>query len=150
MLQFLLPEELEVFPVMDYDLVCQAIGKYPFTRYKSTRFAELGAYPLLVPVTNNDLNASLYFLIKHFTHREDILLEYSIPVYRTMIRSGRGVGFSIKHCYADQISTYINDVASVVIEEDVKIQLLCIYTGTAPLPPQVQFFLDHLRAHIQL
>lgn len=146
-----IPASLTTFPLIDYQLVCQATSKYPCTRHKTTTFQELVPYPLIVPVMFNDLSASLYSLIEHFTHRDNITLEYSVPVYRAMIRSGRGIGFSIKHPYEEQISTHIPDLPSVILTEDVKIQLCCLYRAnpdshSAP----TQYFLNYLHNTIQI
>ena len=147
---FDIPDDYTVFPIIDYQLVCQATGKYPITRHKTVTFAELSAYPLIVPIMFNDLNASLYDLIKYYTHAADLRVEYSIPVYRTMVRSGLGIGFSIKHRYEEQISTNIPDMPSIAISENIAIQLFCIYSNAATKASAVEYFIDYLKSCTQL
>lgn len=147
---FDIPDDYIAFPIVDYQLVCQATQKYPITRHKTVTFAELSPYPLIVPIMYNDQNASLYDLVQYYTHAANIRGEYSIPVYRTMIHSGLGIGFSIKHSYDEQISTYIADLPSIIISDDVKFQLLCIYSDTAARSSAVQYFIDYLKSCTQV
>ena len=98
----------------------------------------------------NDLNASSYALIQYHTHSQNIHGEYSLPVYRTMIRSGLGVGFSLKHNYEEQISTYITDLPSIAISDNIKIPLLCIYDQTVQHTSAVQYFIDYLKSCTQV
>ena len=147
---FEIPDGYTAFPIVDYQLVCQATSKYPLTRHKTVTFAELSAYPLIVPIMFNDLNASLYDLIQYYTHAADLRGEYSIPVYRTMVRSGLGIGFTIKHSYEEQISTYIADLPSIVISNDVKIQLFCLYSNHVSHTSAAQYFIDYLQSCTQV
>ena len=147
---FDIPEKYTAFPVVDYQLVCQATNKYPITRHKTVTFAELTAYPLIVPIMFNDQNASLYDLIQYYAHGADIRGEYSIPVYQAMVRSGLGIGFSLKHPFDEQISTYIPTLPSVTITDDVKIQLYCIYDSIPSDCPAVQYFIDYLKNRTQV
>lgn len=147
---FDIPEGYASFSILDYKLVCQAIPKHPITRHKTISFAELSSYPLIVPILYNDLNASSYALIQYHTHSQNIHGEYSLPVYRTMIRSGLGVGFSLKHNYEEQISTYITDLPSIAISDNIKIPLLCIYDQTVQHTSAVQYFIDYLKSCTQV
>lgn len=147
---FDIPEEYAAFPILDYQMVCQANPKYPFTRHKTITFAELSSYPLIVPILYNDLNASTYALIQYHTHAQNIRAEYSLPVYRTMIRSGLGVGFSLKNRYDEQISTFIPEMPSVMIADDIKIRLSCIYNRSIRHTSAMQYFIDYLQSCTQL
>ena len=89
-------------------------------------------------------------IIKYYTHTADLRVEYSIPVYRTMVRSGLGIGFSIKHSYEEQISTYIADLPSITISENIAIQLFCIYSNAAIKASAVEYFIDYLKSCTQL
>lgn len=136
-------KSLTFVPFFECKLVCLAHSNYPISALKTISLKKLLDYPIAIYSSSDQQQNDMLRMLTNFEQLPNLIMEKDLYMYREMIETGIGIGFSILTPFESYSRSFSEQVKTIVINNDIQLYAGYIVKKNVPLSEVNEVFLRY-------
>lgn len=141
-------EELTFVPLFECKIVCLAHHDFPLSSLRTCSFKKLLDYPIVIYMTPDHQHNDMLRLIASFGQPKSVQFEEDFFIYREMIASGEGLGFSILTPFESYNRPWPEQVEQIIVNDEIHLYGGYITHKDTPLSEASDVFLRYTKNYM--
>lgn len=141
-------EGLTFIPLFECKIVCLAHHDFPLSSLKTCSLKKLLEYPIVIYMTPEWQQNDMLRLITSFGQPKSVQFEEDYYMYREMIATGEGLGFSILTPFESYNRPWPEQVERIILNDDIHLYGGYIIKKDAPLSEASDVFLRYTKNYM--
>ena len=141
-------EELTFIPLFECKIVCLAHHDFPLSSLKTCSMKKLLEYPFVIHMSPDWQQNDLLRLITSFGQPSCVQFEEDYFMYREMVASGAGLGFSILTPFESYNRPWPEQVEQIILNDDIHLYGGYITKKDMPLSEASDVFLRYTKNYM--